>query len=89
MTETDYAVAPGEYLAEWLDQSGVTLESIALKFDVQLLLLEGFLTGSVELGASLAAVLREATGVPARVWLRREQQYRADLERLAITREGS
>lgn len=88
MTETDYAVAPGEYLAEWLEQSGVTLESIAVKFDVQPLLLERFLAGNVELGASLAAVLREATGIPARIWLRHEQQYRADLARLAITRKG-
>lgn len=83
MTKTDYAVAPGEYLAEWLDdQHGLTRDAVAKQLQTSRLVIDRLIEGRIELDVALATRLEGLTGVPARAWQRYEQQYRDDLRRL-------
>ncbi len=83
MTETDYAVAPGEYVAEWVeDQPDLDLDAVAERLQTSRLVIDRLIEGRLELDAPLATRLEGLTGVPTAAWLRYEQQYRADLRRL-------
>jgi HTH-type transcriptional regulator / antitoxin HigA len=82
---TNYAVAPGAYLAEWLDEYGISRQRTANLLGRGLLgmpWLDDFLAARVPLTASAATRLESVTGIPAGTWLRYESTYRADLARL-------
>lgn len=83
MTETDYAVAPGEYVAERIeDHPDLDLDAVAERLQTSRLVIDRLIEGRLELDAPLATRLEGLTGVPTAAWLRYEQQYRADLRRL-------
>lgn len=88
--ETDYAVWPGEFLVEWLNEHHLdgadpnVLEDIG--WDRQRM--SAFLAGSVVLTEKMAVQLeglmrkRSTHVIPSRAWLRYEALYRSDLRRL-------
>lgn len=83
MTKTDYAVAPGEYLAEWIeDHPDVDRDAVAKQLQTSRLVIDRLIEGRIELDPALAARLEGLTSVPTAAWLRYEQQYRDDLRRL-------
>lgn len=82
MTETNYAVAPGEYLAEWLEESGTTQQSAAQRLGCSRKQVNDLVHGRAPITAETAIRLERLTSIPADSWLRFEARYRQDLARL-------
>lgn len=83
MTHTNYTVAPGEYLQEWADEHQLPHHALASLLRYSQHTLHTITTGSQPITDEIAARLEHTTGIPTQAWLRYEQAYRADLERLA------
>lgn len=81
-THTNYAVAPGEYLAEWLENTGHTQLEAANRLGVSRKQVNEIVNGRAPITADSAFKLERLTGIAADVWLRMEMQYRADLARI-------
>lgn len=82
MSETNYAVAPGEYLQEWMDEHGKTREYVADMMVIEPGRVDRILSGTEELTSYLTQQLHFVTGIPQRIWERQEALYRSDLKRL-------
>jgi HTH-type transcriptional regulator/antitoxin HigA len=80
--EPDYAVPPGDTLAEWLDERGMKQSELASRINVSEKALSQIITGTAPLTRSTAAKLELATGVPARTWNNLESLYQDDQARL-------
>ena len=83
MSETNYAVAPGEYLQEWMDEYGCTREQAAEQMSVYVHEVDRIVAGTEQVTDLVAVRLEYLTGIPRSIWERQEAQYRADLKRLA------
>ena len=81
----DYAVSPGDHIAEWLDDQGINAAELARRLDVTPKHVSELLSGKAPLSATVALGLERVTGIPARIWNRFEAGYREDLARLAET----
>ncbi|GAA1156471.1 HigA family addiction module antidote protein [Microbacterium oxydans] len=81
-THTNYAVAPGEYLAEWLDDSGTTQQQAASRIGASRKQINEIVNGRAPITAETAFKLQRLTRIEADTWLRLELQYRTDLARL-------
>lgn len=81
--EPDYAVPPGEYIAEWLEDHKITQTEFAQRLGVSRKHINRVIAGAA-LTADMAQRLEFVTGVAARRWLALEAMYRADVERLAM-----
>ncbi|MEV4991570.1 HigA family addiction module antitoxin [Pseudarthrobacter sp. LMD1-1-1.1] len=81
MVKTTYAVAPGEFLAEWLEEQGMSQGELARRMDVSAKHVSSLINGG-SLTAETAVKLERVTGSSAQYWLRLEAQHRADLIRL-------
>lgn len=81
--DTDYAVAPGEYLQEWLDENSESQGRLASRLGVSRKFVNDLVNGRARLSDEMAIRLGRATGIPANSWIRFESGYRADLARLA------
>ncbi len=88
MTETNYAVAPGEYLKEWRIEQGVSHRAAAELLGCSRWQLHEFDKGLIPVTDDIAGRLENITGVPANSWLRYEAAYRTDLTRLQGTRNA-
>ncbi|PQZ60129.1 MULTISPECIES: HigA family addiction module antitoxin [unclassified Microbacterium] len=81
-TRTNYAVAPGEYLAEWLEETGTTQQQAADRISASRKQINEIVNGRAPITAETAFKLGRLTGIDAETWLRIEMQYRTDLARL-------
>ncbi len=79
---TNYAVATGEYIAEWLDENDVTRTDLAIRLGLTRKHVSQLVGGKVPLSFKIAEDLELVTGVEARIWNNYESKYRADLARL-------
>lgn len=80
---TNYAVSPGEYLAEWLEENqDVSVPTLAWKLGVSLSYVEALLVGDVAVSDPLAHALADLTGIPATSWQAWEGLYQLDRARL-------
>jgi HTH-type transcriptional regulator/antitoxin HigA len=82
MTHTNYAVAPGEYLKEWLEEHHQPIEDLPGLLICTPRQASKLLTGYTKITPTLATRLQDLTSIPANAWLRYETTYRADLKRL-------
>lgn len=82
MSETNYAVAPGEFLAEWMSDEGFTQQQIADRLGRSRKYVNDLVNGRVKIDADLAVQLARLTPITTEVWLRHEAAFRADLARL-------
>jgi addiction module HigA family antidote len=80
--QTNYAVAPGEYLAEWLDENQMTQQQAAGRLGVSRKQVNEIVNGRAPIVPEASVRLARLTGIPADSWLRFEATYRADLARL-------
>lgn len=79
----NYAVAPGEYLAEWMDEhSDVTQAQLANRIGVSRKQVNAILNGRAPISAPVATKLERVTSIPAKAWLLYQSQYDADIARL-------
>lgn len=74
MNTIDELVAPGDFLAEWMEDSGVSIEQLSVVTDFSVKELEGFLGGGL-LIEGMVDRLAKATGVPAKIWNMYQQGY--------------
>lgn len=87
ISKTDYAVKPGETIAETIGSLGMTKTEFARRLDTTDQTLMRLLSAEQPVTVDTASKLELVTGVKATFWLRLEAQYRTDLERLRLTRE--
>ncbi|MDP9903130.1 helix-turn-helix transcriptional regulator [Arthrobacter bambusae] len=80
---TNYAVAPEEYLKEWIENEGLSQQRVAELLGCSLKQVSDLVNGRAPVTKSTAARLARIVGIPADSWLRYEAAYRADLARLA------
>ncbi len=83
MTATNYAVAPGEYLEEWIDEQGLSQQRVAELLGCSRKQVNEIVNGHAPITQDTAIRLERVVGIPADSWLRYEAAYRADLARLA------
>lgn len=82
MTATNYAVAPGEYLEEWIDEQGLSQQHVADRLGSSRKQVNEIVNGRAPVTADTANRLERVVGIPAVAWLRYEAMYRADLARI-------
>lgn len=82
MAAQHYAVAPGAYLKEWLEDEGLTQSEAAARLGVSRKTVNGIVKGSQPISQETAIKLGRVTGIPADAWARYEAKYRADLAAL-------
>lgn len=85
---TDYAVSPGSYLQEWLDETGTTLDSLSEVTRITIPHLEQLLAGDAPVTSGVALRLFLATGIRSVSWVSFETQYRSTLARLAAAKSA-
>jgi HTH-type transcriptional regulator / antitoxin HigA len=83
MTATNYAVAPGEYLEEWIDEQGLSQQRVADLLGCSRKQVNEIVNGHAPVTNDTAIRLERVVGIPADSWLRYEAAYRADLARIA------
>lgn len=79
---TNYAVAPGMYLQEWLDDEQVTQQVLADRLGISRKTVNGILRGTQPISQDTAIKLERVTAIPRDSWIRFEAKYREDLTRL-------
>lgn len=84
-TTTDYAVAPGEYLAEWQERVGTSQHAVSVTIGVDPGIISDIFAGVTPIDDELATKLEQLTAIQASTWLRFEEQYQQDLARLRDT----
>ena len=82
MTDTNYAVAPGEYLEEWIEDEGLTQTRVAELMGVSRKQVNALVNGHAPVTPDTALVLERVVGIPAKTWLKYEAMYREDLARI-------
>ena len=80
--DTNYAVAPGEYLQEWLDDKDLTQQQLADALGSSRNHVNELLHGQAPVTSETALRLERVTTIPKDSWQRYEAAYRADLARL-------
>jgi HTH-type transcriptional regulator/antitoxin HigA len=83
MNTTNYAVAPGEYLEEWIDEQGLSQQRLADLLGCSRKLVNEIVNGRAPVTSDTAIRLERVVGIPADSWLRYEAAYRADLARIS------
>jgi HTH-type transcriptional regulator / antitoxin HigA len=80
----DWTIAPAATLRDWMDEKGLTRGALARQCgrgesDIKAGLIIQDVLDREPLLESHAEMLERGTGVPARLWLNLERNYRADL----------
>lgn len=83
MAATNYAVAPGEYLEEWINEQGLSQQRVADLLGCSRKQVNDIVNGRAPVTQDTALRLERVVGIPADSWLRYEAAYRADLARIA------
>ncbi|MBQ9067768.1 MAG: HigA family addiction module antidote protein [Eggerthellaceae bacterium] len=84
----NYAVAPGEYLAEWMEEHPyVTQAQLAERVGVSRKHINEVLNAKSSVSSDVALRLDRVTGIPANAWLLYQAQYDADCARLSNREE--
>lgn len=83
MTAANYAVAPGEYLEEWIDDQGMSQQHVAELLGSSRKHVNEIVNGRAPITRDTAMRLECVVGIPAKTWLKYEAMYQADLARLA------
>lgn len=81
---TNYAVAPGEFLQEWIEEEGrgITQSDLAERLGVSRKHVNQILGGKASISPELALRLEHVTGIPCRAWLAYEALYQEDRARI-------
>lgn len=80
--QPDYAIHPGETLAETLEELGMSQAELAQRMGRPLQMISEIIQGKKAITAETALQLERATGVPANFWNSSQRNYEAVLARL-------
>lgn len=73
--------SPGDDLAEYLEESEETVNSLAKKLQVSVYTLSSIIDGNKGISTTLSKSLEEATGVESSYWINRNRLYEKDLKK--------
>lgn len=79
--DPDWTIHPGETLREWREEHKLGVKAAATvcgRMDVKVY--EAVESGKRRITKTIAAQLERGTYIPARLWLRLEKRFRADLK---------
>jgi HTH-type transcriptional regulator / antitoxin HigA len=85
--QPDYALHPGETLAETLEELGMSQAELAQRMGRPLQMISEIVQGKKAITAETALQLERATGVPANFWNSSQRNYEAAAARLAEERD--
>ncbi|MBE7502890.1 MAG: HigA family addiction module antidote protein [Verrucomicrobiales bacterium] len=85
--QPDYAIHPGETLAETLEELGMSQVELAQRMGRPLQMISEIVQGKKAITAETALQLERATGVPANFWNSAQRNYEAAVARLAEERD--
>jgi addiction module HigA family antidote len=68
---------PGETLAEKLEELGMDARTLAAEVGLSESVIQGLLNGSVSVVTDTAMRLERALGIPARFWLKMQEEWDA------------
>ena len=80
--QPDYAIHPGETLAETLEELGMSQAEVAQRMGRPLQMISEIIQGKKAITAETALQLERATGVPANFWNSSQRNYEAALARI-------
>lgn len=83
--QPDYAVPPGETLADWMAMHNVTVLDMCDLMVAMPPFVNALLAGEQEITDGMAHQLESVTGIVFSFWIERERKYR---EQLAKSKEG-
>lgn len=83
MAATNYAVAPGEYLEEWINEQDLSQQRVADLLGCSRKQVNELVNGRAPVTTDTAIRLQRVVGIPADSWLRYEAAYRADRARIS------
>lgn len=83
MSNTNYAVAPGAYLEEWIEDEGLSQQYVAGLLGCSRKQVNEIINGRAPITSDTAMRLERVVGIPADSWLRYEAAYRANLARIS------
>lgn len=83
IAQRNYAVPPGEWVTEWLEENSVTLTQLAFDLGVNPSYAQELVEGKMPVSPSVAIQLEHLTGIPVKSWTRLDTQYWQDKERIA------
>jgi plasmid maintenance system antidote protein VapI len=81
--QPNWVSPPGDTIGEILDMRGLSLTDFARQLGTSISRAQQLTLGSIEIDQHIAQRLEQALGPSAQFWLKREQQYRNDLTRIA------
>lgn len=81
--ERDYAVAPGEYITEWLEENKVSHAELEYALGVSESYVTELISGKMPVSPSIAIQLENLTGIPVKSWTELDRKYWQDRERIA------
>ncbi len=81
--DPDYAVPPGATLQETIAALSMTQAQLALRTGMAAKTINEIIKGKAPITPGTAVLLERVTGVPARMWINLESQYREQLARIA------
>lgn len=77
-----YAVVPGMYLQEWIEEASLTQQEAADRLGLSRKTVNGIIKGTQPVSQETAIKLERVTSIPRETWLRFEAKYREGLARL-------
>ncbi|MFL6090444.1 MAG: HigA family addiction module antitoxin [Aeromicrobium sp.] len=83
MTATNYAVPPGAYLEEWIEEHGLSQQAVADLLGCSRKQVNEIVNGRAPVTSETALRLERVVSIPADAWLRYEATYQADRARIA------
>ena len=78
----EYLVSPGDVLEDHLSTLGITQPALATRAGLELDMVENIIQEKAAIDAEFAAKLEAVFGLPARFWLKLEDDYQEDMVRL-------
>ncbi len=79
----DYALPPGELIAEYLEHLGMTRAEFFDRTGLPEKTVDDLLEGKKEIAPESASILEEMLGRPAHFWIALDRQYQNDTARIA------
>lgn len=82
MADTNYAVPPGEYVKEWLEENHITLDELTYALGVTESYANELIAGKVPVSVEIATALERLTGIPLKQWVALDMRYWIDRSRI-------
>lgn len=83
IAQRNYAVAPGEYVTEWLEENAITMEELAFALGVNETYTKDLIEGKIPINEEIAQALEKLTGIPVKQWAVLDATYWKDKARIA------